>query len=63
MLRVGPAGRFLSPDETDHADGATMTTPLRKPVFNRCAMLVRVITVLPKPMSSQSIGWARCTGS
>ena len=34
---------------------ATMTTPRRKLQANRCAMLVRVIGVFPRPMSSQSI--------
>src|SRR5574343_96664 len=39
--------------------GATITTPVKKPVAMRCATLVRVIEVLPRPMSSHSIvaGW------
>ena len=51
---------LLPPDKPDHADGATITTPVKKPVAMRCATLVRVIEVLPVPMSSHSIVAGGC---
>ena len=59
VLGVGPLERLLPPDKPDHADGGHDHHPVKKPVAMRCATLVRVIEVLPRPMSSHSIvaGW------
>ena len=32
-----------------------MMTPLKNPVFNRCAMLVSVMTVFPRPIETHII--------